>query len=66
MEDDMTRLVEDMDVTPRRGFFTRMAGAMALGVAGFASAPRETQAAANASDWPGALKGTQPPGGRRL
>jgi hypothetical protein len=58
MEDVMTRLIEDMvDVTPRRGFFARMAGAAALGLAGFASAPREAQAAANASDWPGALKG---------
>jgi hypothetical protein len=57
MEDDMTRLIEDMDATPRRGFFTRMAGAMALGLAGFATAPREVEAAANASDWPGALKG---------
>jgi hypothetical protein len=57
MEDDMTRLIEDMDVTPRRGFFGRMAGAMALGLAGFATAPRDAQAAANASDWPGALKG---------
>ena len=25
----MTRFIEDMDATPRRGFFTRMAGAMA-------------------------------------
>jgi hypothetical protein len=58
MEDVMIRLIEDMvDVTPRRGFFARMAGAAALGLAGFASAPREAQAAANASDWPGALKG---------
>jgi hypothetical protein len=57
MEDDMTRLIEDMDATPRRGFFARMAGAMALGLAGFASAPHEVEAAANASDWPGALKG---------
>jgi hypothetical protein len=57
MEDDMTRLIEDMDATPRRGFFARMAGAMALGLAGFATAPRDAQAAANASDWPGALKG---------
>ncbi len=54
----MTRLIEDMvDATPRRGFFARMAGAMALGLAGFAAAPREVEAAANASDWPGALKG---------
>jgi hypothetical protein len=57
MEDDMTRLIEDMDATPRRGFFARLAGAMALGLAGFASAPRDAQAATNPSDWPGALKG---------
>jgi hypothetical protein len=53
----MTRLIEDMDATPRRGFFARMAGAMALGLAGFATAPRDAQAAANPSDWPGTLKG---------
>jgi len=53
----MTRLIEDMDATPRRGFFARMAGAMALGLAGFATAPRDAQAAPDASDWPGALKG---------
>ena len=53
----MTRLIEDMDATPRRGFFARMAGAAALGLAGFASAPRAAQAATNPSDWPGALKG---------
>ena len=29
----MTRLIEDMDATPRRGFFARMAGAAALGPA---------------------------------
>jgi hypothetical protein len=41
----MTRLIEDMvDVTPRRGFFARMAGAMALGLAGFDD-PADTSAA---------------------
>src|ERR1700686_3775281 len=36
MEDHMTDLMHDAaDVTPRRGFFTRVAGAMALGLAGF-------------------------------
>jgi len=53
----MTRLIEDVDATPRRGFFVRMAGAMALGLAGFSSAPREAQAAGDPSNWPGALKG---------
>ena len=48
------------DVTPRRGFFARMAGAMALGLAGFASTPLRAQTAAPGSsgpNWPGALKG---------
>ena len=31
------------DVTPRRGFFARIAGAMALGLAGFASTPLRAQ-----------------------
>jgi hypothetical protein len=49
------------DVTPRRGFFARAAGAMALGLAGFASTPLRAQTAAgsNAPGWPGVLKGGQ-------
>ena len=61
MEDHMTDLMHAAaDVTPRRGFFTRMAGAMALGLAGFASTPLRAQTAAagsNGPNWPGALKG---------
>jgi hypothetical protein len=61
MEDHMTDLIHAAaDVTPRRGFFARMAGAMALGLAGFASTPLRAQTAATGSsgpNWPGALKG---------
>ena len=45
-------------VTPRRGFFTRVAGVMALGVAGFV--PTEPRAEGEADDgpnWPGNLPG---------
>ncbi len=54
-------LMENMGgVTPRRGFFTRMAGALTLGFAGL-SAPavdaQTTGAAPGGPDWPGALKG---------
>jgi hypothetical protein len=60
MEDHMTDLMHAAAVTPRRGFFTRMAGAMALGFAGFAATPLRAQTAAagpNGPNWPGALKG---------
>src|SRR5271169_1274355 len=60
MEDHMTDLMHDVsDVTPRRGFFTRVAGVMALGLAGFAATPLRAQTAAPSSgpDWPGTLKG---------
>jgi hypothetical protein len=61
MEDHMTELIyHDLDVTPRRGFFARMAGAMALGFAGFASTPLRAQtvdARSSGPDWPGTLKG---------
>ncbi len=56
----MTDLRHDAaDVTPRRGFFARVAGAMAVGLAGFAAPPLRAQTAAPSSgpDWPGALKG---------
>jgi hypothetical protein len=60
MEDHMTdRMYDAADVTPRRGFFTRVAGAIAVGLAGFAATPLRAQTAAPSSgpDWPGALKG---------
>jgi hypothetical protein len=61
MEDHMTdpRHGAD-DATPRRNFFARMAGAMALGFAGFSpTAPRAQTVAAPSSgpNWPGTLKG---------
>jgi hypothetical protein len=59
MEDQMTDLMDTADVTPRRGFFARIAGAAALGLAGFASTPLRAQTAAgsNAPGWPGVLTG---------
>jgi hypothetical protein len=62
MEDDMTDLIQDMtDTMPRRGFFGRFAGAVAVGLAAFATTPvRAAEPAATPSDgpdWPGALKG---------
>jgi hypothetical protein len=56
----MNDLTHDaIDVTPRRGFFARVAGAMAAGLAGFSATPLRAQTAGPSSgpDWPGALKG---------
>jgi hypothetical protein len=57
MEDYMNDLLHD--VTPRRGFFARAAGAVAAGVAAFSATPLRAQTAAPSGgpDWPGALKG---------
>jgi hypothetical protein len=45
-------------VTPRRGFFTRVAGVMALGVAAFVpTEPRAETEADDGPDWPGKLTG---------
>jgi hypothetical protein len=54
-----TRLHDSTDVTPRRGFFARIAGgAMALGLTGLGSAPARAAAGAeDGPDWPGTLKG---------
>lgn len=57
------------DVTPRRGFFARMAGAMALGLAGFASTPLRAQTAATGferSELAGSAQGAPSAGGGRL
>ena len=53
------RMHDPTDVTPRRGFFTRIAAsAMALGLTGLASAPARAAAGAeDGPDWPGTLKG---------
>lgn len=56
--DDLTR--NATDATPRRGFFRRIAGAMALGLAGLAPDPSRAQGTAarpGGPDWPGPLKG---------
>jgi hypothetical protein len=57
----MTDLNQDMsDRAPRRGFFRRLGGAMALGLAGLASKPLSAQtstAAADGPNWPGNLQG---------
>jgi hypothetical protein len=61
MEEQMVKLsLDTFDVAPRRSFFGRLAGAMALGLAGLgATAARAQQPAAapDGPDWPGALKG---------
>src|SRR6516164_2076024 len=53
------RLRDPNDVTPRRGFFTRIAaGAMAIGLTGLTSAPvRAAGGVEDGPDWPGTLKG---------
>jgi hypothetical protein len=58
-EEQMVNFSQDMlDVTPRRGFFGRLAGAMALGLAGFGAAPAHAKpTAGDGPNWPGALKG---------
>ena len=49
---------ETTDVTPRRGFFSRIAGMSAFGLFGFATATVRAQAAQpDGLDWPGTLKG---------
>ena len=46
------------DVTPRRGFFGRIAAMSALGLFGFAATTARVQAAeSDGLDWPGTLKG---------
>jgi hypothetical protein len=61
MEEQMVDLsLDTLDVTPRRGFFGRLAGALAVGLAGLSSTPSCAQTAAPGSDgpdWPGVLKG---------
>jgi hypothetical protein len=61
MEEQMVNLSLDThDVTPRRNFFGRLAGAMALGLAGLVPTPSRAQSAApgfDGPDWPGLLKG---------
>jgi hypothetical protein len=46
------------DVTPRRGFFGRVAAMSVLGLFGLATSPARTQPAqSDGPDWPGTLKG---------
>jgi hypothetical protein len=55
---DLTR--DSSDIAPRRGFFRRFGGAMALGLAGLASKPLYAQTPAvrvDGANWPGALQG---------
>ena len=52
--------LDTLDVTPRRSFFGRLAGAMALGLSGLVPTPSRAQSAAagpDGPDWPGVLKG---------
>jgi hypothetical protein len=61
MEKPMDELMRNATgTTPRRRFFRRIAGAMALGLAGFSPDPSRAQGAAarpGGPDWPGPLKG---------
>jgi hypothetical protein len=55
---DLTQGIDD--IAPRRGFFRRFGGAIALGLAGLASKPlyAQTQAAGvDGPNWPGTLQG---------
>jgi hypothetical protein len=58
-EASMTEVRKDtIDVTPRRNFFGRVAGAMALGFAGFApAAARAKDTPSDGPNWPGKLPG---------
>ena len=55
----MDRRAQPNDVTPRRGFFTRIAAsAMAIGVTGLGPVAARAEAGAeDGPDWPGTLKG---------
>jgi hypothetical protein len=55
--DDLTQ--DTTDLTPRRGFIRRVAGAISLGLAGLTPIPAYAQPAARSDgpDWPGSLKG---------
>jgi hypothetical protein len=61
MGEQMTDISQDTTtMAPRRTVFGRLAGAAALGLAGWVSMPSEARAAAMGSDgpnWPGKLKG---------
>jgi hypothetical protein len=61
MEDQMDNLLRNAThMVPRRGFIGRIAGAMAVGFAGFATTSARAQnapARADGPDWPGPLKG---------
>jgi len=58
-EEKMDRGTHPNDVTPRRGFFTRVAAsAMAIGLTGLGPvAARAAAGAEDGPDWPGELKG---------
>jgi hypothetical protein len=58
-EEKMDKRTHPNNVTPRRGFFTRIAAsAVAIGFAGLGSAPARAAAGADGGpDWPGELKG---------
>jgi intracellular sulfur oxidation DsrE/DsrF family protein len=45
------------DVTPRRGFFGRIAAMAALGLSGFAATSAHAEGEPDGLDWPGKLKG---------
>jgi hypothetical protein len=57
MEEEMRESNQETDVTPRRGFFGRIAAMSVLGFAGFAAAPARAETASDGPEWPGTLKG---------
>jgi hypothetical protein len=57
MEEEMREPNQETDVTPRRGFFGRIAAMSVLGFAGFAAAPARAETASDGPEWPGTLKG---------
>jgi hypothetical protein len=61
MEDDMTNSIsETKEIAPRRSFFGRLGGAVALGLAGLIPKPlyaQAPQARPDGPNWPGTLQG---------
>jgi hypothetical protein len=57
MEEEMREFKQEPDVTPRRGFFGRIAAMSVLGLSGFATAATRAETGSDGPEWPGALKG---------
>jgi hypothetical protein len=57
MEEEMREFKQELDVTPRRGFFGRIAAMSVLGLSGFATALARAETGSDGPEWPGTLKG---------